>query len=198
MNLSWFIFILLLLVLLIDPVVGLALLLSALAALLLVGPRSDPRRKFVLSIIGIGFMLTALVEVVVLKGDISRMNTVFKFYFQVWVLWAVASAAVLPGLAARFKTERRPAAADGAGDMELPEGSAWTPEIAAQFAHIRRVRTQGNGWGVPWWWVFGLLLAACFLYPLTAVPMRIKDRFDNSTLRYPRWYRVYEHIRLFR
>ena len=29
--------------------------------------------------IGLGLLLTALVEFVVLKGDISRMNTVFKF-----------------------------------------------------------------------------------------------------------------------
>ena len=46
--------------------------------------------------IGTGLFLTGIVEFVVLKGDISRMNTVFKFYLQVWVLWGVASAAALP------------------------------------------------------------------------------------------------------
>jgi YYY domain-containing protein len=174
-NLGWLFFILLLIVLLIDPVVGLALILSGLATLLICSRFPNPRRQFLLAVVCIGFLLTALVEVVVLKGDISRMNTVFKFYFQVWVLWAVASAAVLPELAAKFKTNRKVVTTPL---PDLPEGSAWTPEIAAQFA--RRRITLGGSWGTRWWWAFGLLLGACFLYPLTAVPVRVSDRFENS------------------
>jgi uncharacterized membrane protein len=31
-----------------------------------------------------------------------------------------------------------------------------------------------------WWATFSLLLAACFLYPLTAAPVRMNDRFPDS------------------
>jgi uncharacterized membrane protein len=43
----------------------------------------------------IGLSLTLIVEAVVLRGDIGRMNTVFKFYLEVWTLFSLAAAAGL-------------------------------------------------------------------------------------------------------
>ena len=175
-DISLPIFVLVIILLLLKPVIGLAIGLTFVSALLLFSNRPDPTRQFLLSMIGLGLLLTAMVEVIVLKGDISRMNTVFKFYLQVWVLWAVVSAVALSQLAARFKVNR---AVKTESIPEPEEGTAWTPEVAAQFE--RRVRTANNTGSQIWWWAFSLLLAACFLYPLTAAPVRMKDRFPDST-----------------
>lgn len=48
---------------------------------------------FVLLLYAIGLLLTFGVEFVfIIDGFGSRMNTVFKFYYQAWALWSVASA----------------------------------------------------------------------------------------------------------
>ena len=162
--------------LLFKPVVGLALLLTFISALLLFSRRPSPTRQFMLSMIGLGLILTAVVEILVIKGDISRMNTVFKFYLQVWVLWAVASAFALSQLARRFQ---RRLTVEPLVLPEPAEGTAWTPDVAAVYERGRR--PNGDTGPRLWWTVFSLLLAACLLYPLTAAPVRMKDRFPDST-----------------
>ncbi len=83
------------------PVLVVALPLLGLAVFLLLWPRLPkssetsevlPGRLFCLLLIAVGLALTMVVEVIVIEGDIARMNTVFKFYLQVWVMWAIAAA----------------------------------------------------------------------------------------------------------
>ncbi|MFQ5942184.1 MAG: DUF2298 domain-containing protein [Anaerolineales bacterium] len=57
-------------------------------------------KRIVLVMVGTAAALTFLVEAVVLVGDISRMNTVFKFYLQVWTLFSLAGSAALVWLLA--------------------------------------------------------------------------------------------------
>lgn len=167
-------FVLSLIVFVLEPIVGLALGLGFLAILLLLSTRPHPRRQFILTMIGLGLVLTGVVELVVLRGDISRMNTVFKFYLQVWVMWAVASAGVLPELARRLSRERAPE-----GESRQQEGQlvASTP-ATRQPTRPRRIPIGAGA--RRWWWAFGLLFAACLLYPLTAAPVRVNDRFKDS------------------
>jgi uncharacterized membrane protein len=67
--------------------------LAAWAGVLLLRPGLSDLKRAVLFMVGTGLVLTLVVELVVLVGDIGRMNTVFKFYLQVWTLFAVSAAA---------------------------------------------------------------------------------------------------------
>ena len=65
------------------------------AFLLLLRKDQTEIKKFVLLLTIVGFSLTLAVEVILLHGDIGRMNTVFKFYFQAWTLISISSACYL-------------------------------------------------------------------------------------------------------
>jgi YYY domain-containing protein len=71
----------------------LALPMAAWAGVLLLRPDQPDAKRFTLFLVGTGLVLTLVVEVFVLRGDIGRMNTVFKFYLQVWTLLAVSAGA---------------------------------------------------------------------------------------------------------
>ena len=87
----------------IAPIV---LTLTIMAGLLGLRPGIDASRRVVLVLIACALGLTLIVEIVVLDGDIGRMNTVFKFYMQVWLLLSVCCgpAAVWSWWVLRTKT----------------------------------------------------------------------------------------------
>jgi uncharacterized membrane protein len=63
----------------------------------------DPMRLFILGMLSVAVVLSAFVENYTLHGDIGRMNTVFKFYLQIWLLYALASAIALVLIVAAFR-----------------------------------------------------------------------------------------------
>ena len=65
---------------------------------LMLRPRLPSVTRFWMLMVLLALMLSVVVEIVVLRGDISRMNTVFKFYYQIWVLLGIAGAVALGGL----------------------------------------------------------------------------------------------------
>lgn len=71
----------------------------ALAAIVIAATRelrrpspTAPVLLFVYAMAALGFGLTGGVELFTLDGDIGRMNTVFKFYLHVWLLWGIVGA----------------------------------------------------------------------------------------------------------
>ncbi|MGC8874900.1 MAG: DUF2298 domain-containing protein, partial [Chloroflexia bacterium] len=81
-----------------QPLVGWLVALAFLGLILLLRRDRTAEERFLSLLVLAGLGISGAVELWVLQGDVGRMNTVFKFYLQVWVLWAVASAAALPYL----------------------------------------------------------------------------------------------------
>lgn len=90
--------------------------LMAWAGLLLLRPRLAPEKRAVFFLLGTGLAVTVFVDLFTLGGD--RMNTIFKLYMQVWLIFSVAGGAALAWVWA-----------------DLPawpgrRGSAWTVALA--------------------------------------------------------------------
>ncbi len=60
-------------------------------------------KLFTWIIYGIGFLLTLLVEFVVLKGDVGRSNMVFRMYIEAWFYFGISSALALTLLLSSIK-----------------------------------------------------------------------------------------------
>jgi uncharacterized membrane protein len=54
--------------------------------------RHDPVRLFLAAMVALATLLSMAVELYTLEGDIGRMNTVFKFYLQIWVMLGLVAA----------------------------------------------------------------------------------------------------------
>ncbi len=94
------------------PIAPLVITIILVAGLLSLRVNLGPERRIVLGLIAAAFFFTLFVEVAVLDGDISRMNTVFKFYMQVWLLLSVVGGVAMAwmwrALSAEWgKTRRR-------------------------------------------------------------------------------------------
>ena len=86
-------------------VIFVALPVIAAALPMMLRPRLPDATRFWLLMVALALALGLAVELVVFRGDISRMNMVFKFYYQVWVLLGIAGAVALGWLWARLPVE---------------------------------------------------------------------------------------------
>ena len=97
-----------------------ALMVALLALLAVAGCRllsapepSRPFEAFVLVILAMAALIVAGVDLVNVEGDIGRMNTLFKYYLEVWVFMALAAAYMLWRIASSGLPELRFARFDG-------------------------------------------------------------------------------------
>ncbi|HEX5368311.1 MAG TPA: DUF2298 domain-containing protein [Dehalococcoidia bacterium] len=107
-------------------------------------------RLFLLALIGLGLGLSMGVDIVTLKGDIVRMNTVFKFYLHIWVVFALASAFALWYLGFVI----------------------WPRALSSARPRLTRYATEAALTAVV------LLLLGVLIYPIMATPVRVNDRFE--------------------
>jgi uncharacterized membrane protein len=70
-----------------------ALPLAAWAGLLILRPDQPDVKRLALFWVGTALMITIVVELFTVRGDIGRMNTIFKFYLQAWTLLSVSGGA---------------------------------------------------------------------------------------------------------
>lgn len=133
------------------PIAWLVISLAAWAALLLFRPGMTDAKRLVLFLTGTGLVLTQTVEIIVLFGDIGRMNTVFKFYIQVWILFGVSAAASLGWL---VMEARKP--------LQAYLEGLYTP--------LKR----------GWQFALALMVFGAAMYPLMAGMAKIKDRMSEE------------------
>lgn len=110
-------------------------------------------------------------------GDYYRMNTLFKFFNQVWVLWALAGAIALPRLwhAAMHRQAEDDAplaesAPEDAMAVAVENEGEWQPAQEGWWS-------RGRGWGLLWRLACVLIIAACSVYIVFGTPSRLSQRF---------------------
>ena len=113
-----------------------------------------PIRLFILSMLAMALGLSASVDIVTIDNDIQRMNTVFKFYIHIWLLFALTSAFAVWYLAVVARVH------------------------APAVERVPRLRLNGPVTARRLWATAAVIMfLGALVYPLAATPERLDDRF---------------------
>ncbi|HET9223660.1 MAG TPA: DUF2298 domain-containing protein, partial [Roseiflexaceae bacterium] len=155
------------------PLVSL-LPLAVYAAVLAAYRANQPAAAFALWAFALICLVCLGTEIVYIRdgfeGASARMNTIFKFYYQAWLVWGVLAGYALWWLAMRPTNDERRTTNDGNEEQEA-DNRVWsrddrqrTPHASSITHHAARVTWAGLFGGL-----FVLLLAGALIYPwLTA------------------------------
>ncbi|MEZ4868419.1 MAG: DUF2298 domain-containing protein [Caldilineaceae bacterium] len=144
---------------------------------------ADPGALFVTLLTITGLAILAGTQVVYLKdflqgGDWYRMNTLFKFFNQVWVLWGVAAAIALPRLWQGYIAQRHWRAVG----VRALWSVSFVILFAASFAYLvwgtpARLDQRFPGWRPPIGTLNGLdfMREGVFYWPDQNNPMALHD-----------------------
>jgi uncharacterized membrane protein len=135
---------------------------------------------------GVGLFLTLLVEVVVQQGDISRMNTVFKFYVQVWILLGISAAVCITWIIHsrigwRVWTSILTVLAALVLAALYPTLTTRTKILfgISATACITWIIYSRTSWRI-WTSILAMLVALAALYPILATRAKINDRWTRE------------------
>ncbi|MBI2855883.1 MAG: glycosyltransferase family 39 protein [Chloroflexi bacterium] len=131
----------------------LAALTSLLAWRWMQSGEESPYGVFALALLGMALALGIGVEIVTIKGDIARMNTVFKFYIQAWVLLGMATAYLL-----------------------------WRMEFGKAILRGVPGNLAGRALGGAWMVLLLALLLGSSIYTVAGTQARLRDRFQALPL----------------
>jgi YYY domain-containing protein len=131
-------------------------------------------------------LIVAGVELVYLVDDLSggpayRMNTVFKFYNQVWVLLALAGASLTTYVLGQLFHRVRPVGSwitRPSAPVGLLAGSM-APERSTESATRQPVHSLVERWSFVSVVVIALMIGASLFYPLLATKPRLEQRFAD-------------------
>lgn len=87
-------------------IIWVVLPLMILSLLLLLRRNISEVKRFVFFLVGVSLFACMLVEMVHLLGDIGRMNVVFKFYNQIWIMLSICAAFGLSCTISRIRMEK--------------------------------------------------------------------------------------------
>jgi YYY domain-containing protein len=138
-------------------VLGLCLALAVMAATLWFGFNGTAEKHLAL-MLAAGTAVAGVIEIVYVAdnlngGDWERMNTMFKFYNQAWILIALCGGTLLGW-------------------------ATWNAFTHGKLANLRKPEITSSALGVV---VIGMLvIAAGFMYPLTSTKPRLEERFTTS------------------
>jgi YYY domain-containing protein len=164
---------------------------SAAAVLWLVA--SNPAMRFIGALVAAGSLVAAGVEVVFVVDDLSgdpvwfRMNTVFKFYNEVWILFAISGGALTALMIDRAFPRLRDRPTVGNWDSMRVAGIIARPTApiveTGEEATEPAAEVESRGlasWGFAGLGLTAIVIAVSLAYPLLATRPRLEQRFTDS------------------